>query len=63
MIIEKTDTDTNIRLPANIHISALQRIVNYLQHQEAPSIEKIANQLADESKKGWWVENKNRFIK
>ncbi|MHB1179165.1 MAG: hypothetical protein ACYCZO_12635, partial [Daejeonella sp.] len=47
--------------------TGLQRIVNYLKYKEAirksQGTESQTNKLADESKKRWWAENKERFIK
>jgi hypothetical protein len=67
MVIEKTDNEIIFRLPADIDTAGFQRIVNYLQYKEAirksQGTEEQANKLADESKKRWWSENKERFIK
>ena len=67
MVIERTSNEIIFRLPADIDTTGLQRIVNYLKYKEA--IKKSegtlsqANKLANESKKRWWAENKERFIK
>ena len=67
MVIERTNKEIIFRLPADIDVSGLQRIVNYLKYKEAikksQGTEDQANKLADESKKSWWAENKSRFIK
>ena len=67
MVIERTNKEIIFRLPGDIDISGLQRIVNYLKYKEtimkSKGTEAQANQLADESKKRWWAENKERFIK
>ena len=67
MVIERTNKEIIFRLPADLDISGLQRIVNYLQYKElvmkSEGTEEQANQLANESKKRWWTENKERFIK
>jgi predicted trehalose synthase len=67
MVIERTNNEIIFRLPVNIDVSGLQRIVNYLKYKEAvmksEGTEAQANKLADESKKRWWAENKGRFIK
>ncbi|RDC65637.1 hypothetical protein [Adhaeribacter pallidiroseus] len=67
MIIERTDNEIILRLPSNIDPIGLQRIINYLQYKEATAsseaTEEVANNLADESKKRWWTENKHRFLK
>jgi len=67
MVIERTNNEIIFRLPADIDTTGLQRIVNYLKYKEAvrksEGTEAQANQLADESKKRWWAENKERFIR
>jgi hypothetical protein len=67
MVIERTDSEIIFRLPADMDTAGLQRIVNYLKYKEtirkSQGTEEQASQLADESKKRWWAENKKRFIK
>ncbi len=67
MVIERTKNEIIFRLPADIDTAGFQCIVNYLKYKEAirksQGTEEQANELADESKKRWWAENKARFIK
>jgi hypothetical protein len=67
MVIERKNDEIIFRLPADIDITGFQRIVNYLKYKEAirksEGTEEQANELADESKKRWWAENKGKFIK
>jgi len=67
MVIERTNKEIIFRLPADIDTTEFQRIVNYLKYKEAirksVGTEEQANKLADESKKRWWTENKEKFIK
>jgi hypothetical protein len=67
MVIEKTNDEIILRLPADIDTNGFQRIVNYLKYKEAirksQGTEEQANKLAEESKKRWWAENKGKFIK
>lgn len=67
MIIERTDKEIIFRLPASIDTNSLQQIFNYLKFKElvkeSQATEEEAIQLADESKRKWWAENKSRFIK
>ena len=67
MIIERKNNEILVRLPADIDTMGLQRIINYLKFKEATkdstASEEQANELADESKKNWWDENKHRFMK
>ncbi|CAN5912287.1 hypothetical protein BH24BAC1_BH24BAC1_37110 [soil metagenome] len=66
MNIERTDKEIILRIPSNIDPIGLQRILNYLKYKEATADSKAneddINQLADESKKRWWAENKHRFL-
>ena len=67
MVIERTDKEIIFRLPVDTDIRGLQRIVNYFKYKEtikaSEGTEEQANKLANESKKRWWAENKQRFIK
>jgi len=67
MVIERTNQEIIFRLPADMDVSGLERIITYLKYKEtvmkSEGTEEQANQLADESKKRWWTENKQRFIK
>jgi hypothetical protein len=67
MIIERTDKEIIFRLPASSDPKWIQQILNYLKFKEAvkdsKAAEDEANQLANESKKDWWVKNKSRFIR
>ncbi len=67
MVIERTNTEIIMRLPADFDAPGLDHIINYLKYKEAIRLskgtEKQANELADESKKRWWAENKHKFIK
>jgi len=67
MVIERTDNEVIFRLPADIDTVGFQRIINYLKYKEAirqsEATEEHANELANESKKRWWAENKRRFAK
>ena len=67
MVIERTSNEIIFRLPADIDTTGLQRIVNNLKYKEAirksEGTVSQANKLANESKKRWWAENKERFIK
>jgi hypothetical protein len=67
MVIERTNKEIIFRLPPDIDTSGFERIVNYLKYKEAirksEGTEAQANELANESKKRWWAENKAKFIK
>lgn len=67
MVIEKTNNEILLRLPANMDVEVLQKIVNFLKYKEAvknsQATEKETNSLAEESKRNWWNENKAKYIK
>ena len=67
MIIERTNEEIIIKLPATVDTIGLQRLVDYLTYKEATSMSKATQEaidkLANEAKKGWWSKNRKRFIK
>ena len=67
MLIERTNTEVIIRLPAYVDTNDLQRLVDYLTYKEATAKSKAkqsdVDALANEVKAGWWVKNRNRFVK
>jgi len=58
MQIERTKDEILIRVPGNIDLSGLQRILDYIRFREITSRSKATqdqiDSLAEESKKGWW---------
>ena len=67
MLIERTNTEVIIRLPAYVDTNGLQRLVDYLTYKEATAKSKAkqsdVDDLANEVKAGWWAKNRNRFVK
>lgn len=67
MIIERTEDEVILRLPADIDVSSLQRILDYLKYKEAISksqgTEEQALELGRELKRNWWEENKEKYNK
>ena len=67
MIIERTNKEIIIRLPGNVNTNGLQRLVDYLTYKEVTAKSKAKQSdidaLAKEVKKGWWSENRGRFVK
>ena len=67
MIIERINDEVVIRLPSEIKFDKVQRIIDLVLYKEATAgsaarqseIDKIAQNV----KKGWWVKNRERFIK
>lgn len=67
MIIERTSTEVIIRLSSNIDTVGLQSLIDYLTYIEATASSKAdqsdVDDLARKAKKGWWAENRKRFVK
>ena len=67
MQIERTENEVIIRLSANVDTEGLQRFIDYLSYKEAiaksEATQVDVDQLAAEVKKGWWTNNRTRFIK
>lgn len=67
MNITRTDKEIIIRLPSNVEITGLQRLVDFLTYKEVTAGSKAkqmdVDQLASEVKKGWWANNRSRFVK
>ena len=63
MLIERTNTEVIIRLPAYVDTNGLQRLVDYLTYKEATAKSKAKQSdidaLANEVKAGWWAKNRN----
>lgn len=67
MVIERTSKEVIIRLPSYVDTKGLQRLVDYLTYKEATAKSKAkqsdVDALAKEVKKGWWANNRSRFVK
>ena len=67
MVIERTEDEVIIRLPAYVDTEGLQRLVNLLSYKEATAKSEATqddvNELVKEVKKGWWDKNGSKYIK
>jgi hypothetical protein len=67
MQIERTNKEIIIRLPSTVNTDDLQRFIDYLCYKEATANSQAkqedVDKLAKDVKKGWWAENRSRFIK
>jgi len=67
MLIERTNNEIIIRIPAMVDTDDLQDFINYVRYKEltfdinVPQ-DKI-NELASNLNKNWWKKNRKRFIK
>jgi hypothetical protein len=64
MLVERTNKEIIIRLPASVDIDDLQDFINYARYKEITSKFKIeqseADTLAEEISEYWWTENRKR---
>jgi hypothetical protein len=67
MVIERTDDEVIIRLPAYVNTEGLQRFVNLLSYKEATAKSEATqaqvDELVKEVKKGRWAKNGSKHIK
>lgn len=67
MIIERNNKEVIIKIPAFVKTDDLQSLVDYLTYKETTAKSKAkqadVDLLATDVKKGWWANNKTRFIK
>lgn len=68
MVIERENENVIIKVnPALIGMDEVQRTIDYLRILESNAknqgTQEEADALAREINKGWWAENKHRFIK
>jgi len=67
MLVERTNKEIIIRLPANVNVDDLQAFINYARYKEITSKLKVkqsdVDKLANEVNDSWWQANKDRFVK
>jgi hypothetical protein len=68
MVIERKNENVIIKVnPALIGMDEIQKVIDYFRILESNAQNKgtqeEASALARESQKGWWKENRHRFIK
>ena len=65
LTIERTDQEIIIRLPLDLGINDIQRMLDYLAYKQAiknsQATQEQIDELAKEAKSGWWEKNKDRF--
>ena len=67
MIVERTEKEVIIRMPAFVNFEGIQKMIDLMSLRES-NARSVATQedvdiLAKEVNKGWWEENRNRYIK
>ena len=67
MKIERTEDEIIIRLPADVDITGVQKMIDFLTFRESltksNATQKDVDELSREVNINWWKENKHRFIK
>jgi predicted trehalose synthase len=65
LTIERTDREIIIRLPLDLGVNDIQRMLDYLTYKQAiqnsQATQEQIDELAKEAKSGWWERNKDRF--
>jgi hypothetical protein len=67
MTIERTENEVIIRLPAYIDTDGLKNMIELLWTKETTPTNEIKqsqiDELVKEVKNGWWLKNRDKFIK
>ncbi|MEO6638527.1 MAG: hypothetical protein ABIN25_09630 [Ginsengibacter sp.] len=67
MIVERTNKEVIIRLPASIDTEDLQDFLNYVRYKELTSNfnvdQREIDKLADQVNAKWWTKNRKKLIK
>lgn len=67
MLVERTNREVIIRLPASVDTEDLQDFLNYARYKELTSGFKVAqkevDKLANQINSSWWKKNRKRLIK
>jgi hypothetical protein len=67
MLVERTDKEVIIRLPASVDTEDLQDLLNYARYKELTANFKVdqkkVDKLASSINAKWWTKNKNNLIK
>lgn len=67
MLIERTNKEVIIRLPASVDTEDLQDILEYARYKELTAGFKVpqkeVDKLAGKINKIWWTKNRKKFIR
>jgi predicted nucleotide-binding protein (sugar kinase/HSP70/actin superfamily) len=67
MLVERTNKEVIIRLPASVDTEDLQDFLNYARYKELTANFKVdqkeVDKLADKINTKWWTENRDKLIK
>ena len=67
MLIERTDKEIVIRIPAFVNVDELQDFINYVRYKELSFDVNVPQEdidkLASDFNKEWWENNREQFIR
>ena len=67
MLVERTDKEVIIRLPASVDTEDLQDFLNYARYKELTTGFKVdqtkVDKLADQINSKWWTKNRKQLLK
>ena len=67
MTVERIEDEVIVRLPEFMDFEAIQRTIDLLSLKEATARSEAAQEeidlLSKEVNKGWWMKNRERYIK
>jgi hypothetical protein len=67
MVLERTADEIIIRLPNTVDWDDLDKLLNFIKYKEIVSKSQATqaqiDEIASDMNKGWWDENKDRFLK
>ncbi len=67
MLVERTNKEIIIRLPASVDTEDLQDCLNYARYKELTSNFKVeqkeVDKLADQINFKWWTKNRKKLVK
>ncbi len=66
MTIQRKGDELIIKLPKNIDLEGLQRLIDYIEYNQL-TVKSVAKQeavdkLSSETNKSWWEKNKDRLL-
>jgi len=67
MLIERTNKEIIIRLPASVNTDDLQDFLDYTRYKELTSTFKVSqkevDKLAEQINNKWWTKSRKKFIR
>ncbi len=67
MIVERINNEVVLRIPSFVNFDEIQRVIDLMRYKEATAHSKAKqkdiDKIVSDAKKGWWKENRSRFIK